>query len=213
MMRKRFLGLALAAVVLAGCGSDKKPAATEEAKSSPPPPVTEKAPDVFAVKFDTSKGPFIVEVHREWAPNGADRFYELTKAGFFEDVRFFRVIKGFIAQFGINGEPRVARKWRNMNIVDDPAKESNLRGTLTFATAGPNTRTTQLFINLADNPRLNQSGFAPFGKVVDGMQIVDQLYAGYGEDPSQPMIESQGNQYLTEHYPKLDFVKSAQVLK
>ena len=171
-MRNRYLGLALAAVVLAGCGgSAKKPAETEETKSAEvAPPVTEKSPDVFAVKFDTSKGPFVVEVHREWAPNGSDRFYELVKSGFFEDVRFFRVIHGFIAQFGINGEPRVARKWRNMNIVDDPVKHSNTRGTLTFATAGPGTRTTQLFINLANNARLDRSGFAPFGTVVDGME-------------------------------------------
>ncbi len=200
-----------AAIVMAGCGSDKTATKSEEVKSEP-------APAVYAVKFDTSKGPFVVEVHRDWAPFGVDRFYELVKSGFYNDGRFFRVLKGFVVQWGLNKDPDVSAKWRNMVIVDDPVTQSNARGTITFATGGPNTRTTQVFINLADNTQLDSRGFAPFGRVVDGMNVVDQLYAGYGEGapqgagPAQNLIESQGNQYLTEHYPLLDYIKSAKIL-
>lgn len=179
----------------------------------------EKAPDQFQVKFDTSKGPFVVEVHRDWAPFGADRFYELVQSHFFDDARFFRVLKGFVVQFGINKDPAVSARWRTMNLTDDPVKESNRRETITFATAGPNTRTTQMFINLADNARLDQDGFAPFGKVVEGMDVVDSLYGGYGEGPprgagpDQDMIESRGNAYLNEQFPRLDYVKTATLVK
>jgi peptidyl-prolyl cis-trans isomerase A (cyclophilin A) len=196
---------------MAGCGSTTTEKKAAEVKSEP-------APAVYAVKFDTSKGPFVVEVHRDWAPFGADRFYELVKSGFYDDARFFRVLKGFVVQWGINKDPEVSAKWRNLFIVDDPVKQSNARGTITFATGGPNTRTTQVFINLADNSRLDGSGFAPFGRVVDGMDVVDQLYGGYGEGqpqgagPAQNLIEARGNSYLTEHYPNLDYIKTAKVL-
>ena len=179
--------------------------------SSAPPAKSEPAPATFKVTFDTSKGPFVVEVHRDWAPLGADRFYELVKTGFFTDARFFRIVKGFVVQFGINKDPDVEAKWRAQNIQDDPVKESNKRGYLTYATAGPNTRTTQLFINLADNAQLDGQGFAPFAQVVDGMDVVENLYAGYGEQPQQPLIESQGNQYLQSQFPQLDYIKSAKI--
>src|SRR5580704_11366576 len=139
------------------------------------------APAVYKAKFDTSKGAFEVEVHRDWAPAGADRFYNLVKNGFFDNARFFRVISGFMVQFGIHGDPAVSAQWRQARIPDDPVKQSNSRGTMTFATAGPNTRTTQVFINFADNSRLDRMGFAPFGQIVSGMNVVDALYSGYGE--------------------------------
>ena len=171
----------------------------------------EAAPANFKVRFDTSKGPIVVEVHREWAPIGADRFYELVKAGFFDDARFFRIAKGFVVQFGINKDPQVEAKWRERAIDDDPVRQGNTRGTITFATRGPNTRTTQLFINLGNNQSLDGQGFAPFGQVVEGMEIVDGLYGGYGEAPQQPRIEMQGNSYLEREFPQLDFIKTAQV--
>ena len=146
-----------------------------------PAALNEQAPATYKVQFDTSKGPFVVEVHRDWAPNGADRFYNLVKNGFYDNVRFFRVVSGFMVQFGINGDPKLSAVWREARIKDDPVKQSNTRGTITFATAGPDTRTTQVFINFADNAALDRQGFAPFGKVVSGMNVVDQLYSGYGE--------------------------------
>ena len=142
-----------------------------------PASLTEKAPATYKVNFDTSKGAFVVEVHRDWAPNGADRFYNLVKNGFYDDVRFFRVIPNFMAQFGIHGNPGVMAAWRPAQIKDDPVKQSNKRGTLTFATAGPNTRTTQLFINFGDNAALDKQGFAPIGEVVKGMDVVDKIAA------------------------------------
>src|SRR4029077_19446479 len=150
--------------------------AVQAAGLSDPASLNEKAPDVYKVKFDTSKGPFVVEVHRDWAPNGADRFYNLVKNGFFDNDRFFRVVSGFMVQFGINGDPKLSSVWREARIKDDPVKQSNARGYITFATAGPNTRTTQVFINFADNSALDNQGFAPFGKVVSGMNVVDALY-------------------------------------
>jgi peptidyl-prolyl cis-trans isomerase A (cyclophilin A) len=184
---------------------------------SDPAALNAKAPAVYQAKFETSKGPFVVEVHRDWAPIGADRFYNLVKNGFYDNARFFRVIEGFMVQFGINGDPKVAAAWRDADIKDDPAKQSNARGTITFATAGPNTRTTQVFINFADNAPLDGQGFAPFGKVVSGMEVVDSLYAGYGEGapngngPDQGRVQGQGNAYLEQDFPKLDFIKAATV--
>ena len=169
------------------------------------------APDVFRVKFDTSKGPFVVEVHRSSAPNGADRFYDLVKQKFFDDTRFFRVVKGFIVQFGLSGDPEVAAKWRKQKIEDDPVKESNTRGTLSFAMAGPGSRTTQLFINFADNERLDGMGFAAFGRVVEGMEVVDQINSEYGESPDQGRIQAEGNDYLKQSFPNLDYIKTARV--
>lgn len=191
---------------LAGCSS------SSSNKSAEAPAKGAAAPNEFKVTFDTSKGPFTVEVHREWAPRGADRFYELVQSRFLNDARFFRVVKDFVVQFGINKDPEVQAKWRESNIPDDPVKQSNKRGYLVFATAGPSTRTTQLFINLGDNTAsLDPQGFAPFAKVTDGMDVVDSLYSGYGEQPQQPNIQAEGNRYLESQFPKLDYIKTAKV--
>jgi peptidyl-prolyl cis-trans isomerase A (cyclophilin A) len=158
-------------------------------------------------------------VQREWAPIGADRFYSLMKNGFYDEVRFFRVISGFMAQFGIHGDPKVSAVWRDQRLKDDPVKQSNKRGFVSYATAGPNTRTTQLFINYGDNSRLDQMGFAPFGRVVEGMEVVDRLYAGYGEGapqgrgPNQARIQTEGNAYLLKEFPDLDYVKRATIIE
>ena len=175
------------------------------------------APAVYKAKFDTSKGAFEVEVHRDWAPAGADRFYNLVKNGFFDNARFFRVISGFMVQFGIHGDPAVSAQWRQSRIPDDPVKQTNSRGTMTFATAGPNTRTTQVFINFADNSRLDRMGFAPFGQIVSGMNVVDSLYSGYGEGapsgqgPDQGRMQQEGNAYLMKDFGKLDYIKKASI--
>ena len=184
---------------------------------SNPAALNEKAPAVYKAKFDTSKGVFVVEVHRDWAPNGADRFYNLVKNGFYNDARFFRVISGFMVQFGINGDPKISAVWREANIKDDPVKESNKPGTITFATAGPNTRTTQVFINFGDNAGLDGQGFSPFGKIVSGMEVVDALFSGYGEGaprgdgPDQGLVQQRGNAYLEKSFPKLDFIRTATI--
>lgn len=184
---------------------------------SDPASLNEQAPPAYKAKFDTSKGSFVVEVNRAWAPNGADRFYNLVKNGFYDNTRFFRVIPGFMVQFGINGDPNVAAVWRDANIKDDPVKQSNARGMITFATAGPNTRTTQVFINFDNNAPLDSQGFSPFGKVVSGMEVVDSLYGGYGEGapngmgPNQGLIQQQGNAYLEQGFPKLDYIKQATI--
>jgi len=176
------------------------------------------APETFRVKFETSKGSFTVEANRAWAPNGVDRFHQLVSDGFFDGVRFFRVLPGFVAQFGIHGDPKVAASWRDRTIPDDPVVETNARGTITFATAGPGTRTTQLFVNFRDNAALDKQGFSPVAKVVDGMDVVDQLYAGYGEGapsgrgPAQGRLQREGNAYLEAEFPDLDYVESATLI-
>jgi peptidyl-prolyl cis-trans isomerase A (cyclophilin A) len=173
----------------------------------------EKAPDTYKATFDTSAGVFVLEIHREWAPLGADRFYNLVKAGFYSDVRFHRVISNFMVQFGINGTPSVGAIWRAQKLKDDPVTQSNKRGYITFATAGPNTRTTQVFINYKDNAFLDGQGFAPFGEVVEGMDVVDKLYAAYGAAAANAFvrIENEGTPFLTKTFPKLDYVKKATV--
>lgn len=179
----------------------------------------EKAPATYNVKFETTKGDVLIKVTRSWAPNGADRFYNLVKIGYFDDTAFFRVLPGFMAQFGISGNPEVNRIWKNSQVPDDPVKESNRRGYLTFATAGPDTRTTQLFINFADNSRLDGQGFAPIGRVVEGMEVVDSIYSGYGEGapqgkgPKQEFIQAGGNEYLKKFFPKVDYIKKASVVE
>src|SRR5262245_38430492 len=184
-----------------------------------PANLTEKAPATFKARFDTSKGVFVVEVNRDWAPNGADRFYNLVKNGFYDDVRFFRVISGFMVQFGINGNPKVAAPWREARIADDPVKQSNKRGYITYAMAGPNTRTSQVVTNFADNANLANSGFAPFGRIVSGMDVVDKLNAEYGEGaprgrgPDQGRIQMEGNAYLNKDFGRLDYVKKATIEK
>jgi peptidyl-prolyl cis-trans isomerase A (cyclophilin A) len=170
-----------------------------------------QAPATYRVLFTTSKGPFTVEVHRDWAPKGADRFYELVKGGFFDGNRFFRVVPNFVVQWGIAGDPAVQAKWREKTISDDPVRQSNKTGTITFATSGPNTRTTQLFINLKDNPGLDGQGFAPFGQVISGLNVVESLYAGYGEMPDQNQIQTQGNAYLQSQFPMLDYIQTAKI--
>ena len=192
------------ALFLGSCGGGTAPTA---------PVPNEKAPDHFKVRFDTTKGPVLIQVERAWAPLGADRFYTLVRAGFFKGDRFFRVVPKFIVQFGINGDPKVAERWKHANLKDDPVTENNMRGTLSFASAGPMSRTTQLFINLNDNVQLDGSGFAPFGRVIDGMQAIDAIDQEYGEQPKQERIEAEGNGYLEKEFPKLDYIKSAAIVQ
>jgi peptidyl-prolyl cis-trans isomerase A (cyclophilin A) len=184
-----------------------------KAKLRTPSQLTETAPATYKASFDTSAGTFVVEVHRDWAPKGADRFYNLVKNGFFDDGRFFRVVPNFMVQFGISGDPAIAAAWQKANLTDDPVKQSNKKGFITFATAGPNTRTTQVFINFKDNATLDRQGFAPFGEVVSGMDVVDKINAQYGEQPNQGSIQSEGNAYLKAKFPKLDYVKKAVIAK
>ena len=200
-----------------------QPAAAQTAAAQPaaspdfddPAKLTAKAPESFQAQFDTTKGKFTIEVTRSLAPNGADRFYNLVRSGYFTGVEFFRVVPGFMCQFGIHGDPAVSAKWREANIADDPVKGSNTRGTITFATAGPNTRTTQLFINFRDNTGLDGQGFSPFGKVTDGMDVVDKIDGEYGDGPpggngpDQGLIQQEGNAYLKKNFPNLDYIKSA----
>ena len=197
-----------------------QPAAAQPAAAQPaatpgfddPAKLTEKAPETFNAQFDTTKGKFTVEITRSLAPNGADRFYNLVKSGYFKDIGFFRVVPGFMVQFGIHGDPAVSAKWRAANISDDPVKSSNTRGTLTFATAGPNTRTTQLFINFGNNTFLDGQGFSPFGKVTSGLDVVDKINAEYGETPNQGQIQMEGNAYLKKGFPNLDYITSASIV-
>jgi peptidyl-prolyl cis-trans isomerase A (cyclophilin A) len=179
-----------------------------------------QAPDSFEVGVETSRGRFVLMAHRDWAPAGVDRFYYLTKHQYYDGVKFFRVIRNFVVQFGINGDPKIAAKWRGLPIADDPVRQSNRRGMVSFASAGPNTRTVQLFINLVDNPRLDslgKIGFMPIARVVDGMEVVDSLYSGYGEaaprgrGPMQDSISRQGNAYLERAFPMLDSVIVARI--
>jgi peptidyl-prolyl cis-trans isomerase A (cyclophilin A) len=184
-----------------------------------PSEATATAPATFKVKMSTTKGDFVIEVHRDWAPLGADRFYNLVKLGYFTDVAFFRVVKGFMVQLGIHGDPAANRVWRVASFKDDPSgKKSNTRGMVTFATAGPDMRTTQIFINYGNNSRLDSMSFAPFGKVTEGMKVVDAIEGMYGEGapegrgPQQERIQMQGNEYLKKDFPKLDYVKRASIV-
>ena len=189
------------------------------AKLRSPAALNEKAPDTYKANFDTSKGSFTITVNRAWAPLGADRFYNLVKNGFYDDARFFRVIEGFMVQVGIHGNPTIAKAWVGARIQDDPVKQSNRRGFVSFATAGPNTRTTQFFINYGNNTNLDRMGFAPFGEVTAGMDVVDQLYSAYGEGapsgkgPDQGRLQAEGNAYLNKQFPRLDFIKAATIGK
>jgi cyclophilin family peptidyl-prolyl cis-trans isomerase len=178
----------------------------------------QSAPDRFGVRFETSEGEFVVEAHREWAPLGVDRFYNLVRAGFYDDSRFFRIRAGYIAQFGIAGDPQVAAIWRDRAFEDDPVRETNTRGRIAYAMTGPNTRTTQLYINLVDNAHLDDQGFAPIGEIIEGMEVVERLYAGYDESAGggmrggkQGKIFSEGNSYLDREFPKLTRLERAVV--
>jgi peptidyl-prolyl cis-trans isomerase A (cyclophilin A) len=215
-----FTGVATAALaVTVTVGLAAQADLAKVAKLQKPAELNEQAPATYKANLDTSKGAIVITVHRDWAPVGADRFFNLVKNGFYDDVRFFRVIPGFMAQFGIHGNPAVAAAWRPAQIKDDPVKQTNKRGYVTFATAGPNTRTTQLFINFGDNAGLDKQGFAPFGEVTTGMDVVDKIYSGYGEGaprgkgPDQGRTQSEGNAYLTKEFPRLDYIKSATIGK
>ncbi len=183
-----------------------------------PSKATEEAPATYAVKFETTKGDIIIDVTREWAPKGADRFYNLVKIGYYDDVAFFRVIGGFMAQLGIHGDPQVNKVWRAARIDDEPVKGSNSPGMVTFAMGGPNSRTTQIFLNLADNKRLDGMGFAPFGKVRD-MTVLESIHNGYGEGaprgrgPHQGKLQAEGNAYLKAEFPELDYIKKATIVE
>ncbi len=223
-MRLRYLIPVAACLALAACSSSPEEAKKEEPpkeaakKEEPKAAIPDKAPDVFKVDLDTSKGPVVIEVHRDWAPIGVDHFYTLVKLGFYDGDRFFRYVRNFIVQFGISGDPKLTRTWANANLKDDPVTHHNVRGTVVYATAGANTRSTQLFINLKDNTSsLDSQGFAPFGTVITGMDLVDHLYSGYGEmppdgeGPNPSQIEVQGNDYLLSHFPRLDYIKKATI--
>jgi peptidyl-prolyl cis-trans isomerase A (cyclophilin A) len=215
--------LALIALPLIAACKDKTPPPPPPPAAAVPAPLPTPAdaasPGSFRVKFATTKGDFTVEVTRAWAPKGADRFYRLVSEGYFKDVRFFRVLPGFMAQFGMSGNPALNAKLDSLRIPDDPVTRSNKRGMLTFATSGPNTRSHQFFINYGDNASLDPQGFSPFGKVLEGMKAVDALYSGYGEGapngmgPSQDSIAIKGNEYLQRAFPKLDYIKSATLVK
>ena len=199
-----------------------KPTTAKPATAKPTPPnpalrtpskLTAVAPALYKANFDTTAGSFVVEVHRDWAPKAADRFYNLVRNGYYDDTRFFRVIPNFMVQFGINGNPAIQKVWRDANITDDPVTQTNKRGAITFATAGPNTRTSQVFINYRNNAGLDKQGFAPFGEVISGMEVVDKINAEYREQPDQGRIQAEGNRYLVKAFPKLDVIKKATIVK
>ena len=203
--------LLLCAVSVLRCGREVPPREPQRETATPPPPLV--APDSFLVALTTSRGSVAVVVHRSWAPRGADRFYTLVRNGFFDGARFFRVVRGFVVQFGLPADPQLGRAWSSQPIPDDPVRQPNRRGTVAFASAGPNTRTTQVFINLADNLRLDALGFSPIGGVVEGSGIVDSLYGQYGERPSQDSIRLQGDRYLARAYPNLDQIRTATIVR
>ena len=207
MIRGKFSALVLLAAItaLSSCRGSKSE--------------TNPAPGEYKVRLQTSKGDVLILVHRDWSPFGADRFYELTKLGFYDGNRLFRVLRGFIVQWGLTGDPKLNGDWSKRTIKDDPPKVSNKIGTVVFATAGPNSRTTQVFINLGDNSSsLDPQGFTPFGEVIQGMDTVTSFYADYGDGPpsgtgpDQESIAAFGNSYLEEHFPKLDYIKTARVV-
>jgi len=216
-----FCGMGMVACSADGCPRVSPPQATELQRVLLDPSSDafgQMAPDTFRVRFETSAGDVLVEVIREWAPIGADRFYNLARNGFFDGNRFFRVLPGFIVQFGVSGVPDIQAVWNEQTLPDDPVRQSNLRGTLTYATAGPDTRTTQVFINYADNPRLDELGFAPIGRVIEGLSVLRLLYSEYGETAPQgsgPLYQcmlSGGNAYLDRRFERLDSIVRASVL-
>ena len=198
------------ALVCSACSGGGGGGSTEELAPVP----NEKAPDQFKVRLETSKGPILIQVQRDWTPLGADRFYTLVKTGYLNGDRFFRVVPNFIVQFGLGPDPKLNARWGQANLKDEPVKENNVRGTVAFAkTAMPNTRSTQLFFNINDNVQsLDPQGFAPFGRVIDGMNVVDQIYQGYGDKPDQHRIETEGNAYLEKEFPNLDYIKTATIV-
>jgi peptidyl-prolyl cis-trans isomerase A (cyclophilin A) len=202
--------------LVVACRSEPSGSSSSASKPGLPGPesANAQAPAMYKAKFQTTKGDFVVEVNRASAPHGADRFYNLVKIGFFDGTRFFRVVPGFVVQWGIHGDgDSVMSRWRDANIPDDPVRESNKPGTITFATAGPGTRSTQVFINYGDNARLDATGFSPFGKVVTGMEVVTALNAAHAQKPDQGRIQREGNAYLDREFPGLDFVKKAEIVE
>lgn len=209
--------VALAAVVTAAVGVVAQTAAPRKSLMNPAA-FRETAPETYNVKFDTSAGEFVIRVTRAWAPNGADRFFNLVKNGFYDEARFFRAVPNFMVQFGINGNPTVAKIWQTARIPPDKVTQSNKKGFITFAMgATPDTRTTQVFINFRNNTNLDGMGFAPFGEVVSGIENVDKIYTGYGEaaprgsGPPQARVVAEGNAYLTKSFPKMDFIRKATI--
>ena len=186
---------------------DKYAAMEANAKDLP-----SQAPDQFKIAFTCSNGQFLIEVQKDWAPLGVQRFYDLVKSGYYDEARFFRVVPGFVVQFGMAADPAEGAKWFGAEIKDDPVKETNAPGTISFATSGPNSRTTQVFINLGNNARLDGMGFAPFGKVVEGMDVVKAITAQYGERPDQGRIRQLGNEYLKPNFPELDYIERARII-
>ncbi len=208
----RMVGLLILPLTFTACKDKGQVSSGERAAIGSPSPTATPSPDSFRVVFETSRGNFSVDVTRSLAPIGADRLHELVQRGYFTDVRFFRVVPGFIVQFGMHGDPATNGVWMKSSLTDDPVAESNKRGSLVYATAGPNTRSNQFFINFGDNAMLDAQGFAPFGHVVEGMDVVDKINAEYGESPEQGRIEAEGNAYLTTAFPKLDYIKSARIV-
>jgi peptidyl-prolyl cis-trans isomerase A (cyclophilin A) len=202
-------GVALASVLVAG-----QAAGPDKSKLKSPASLTEQAPATYKVNLDTSKGLIVIEVHRDWAPIAADRFYNLVKNGFYDEARFFRVVPNFMVQFGMNADAALTRVWNNVPMKDEPTKQGNKKGYVTFArTSAPNSRGTQLFINYKDNNFLDAQGFAAFGQVVSGMDIAEKITSQYGEKPEQGQITAAGNTYLNKEFPKLDFIKTASIAK
>jgi peptidyl-prolyl cis-trans isomerase A (cyclophilin A) len=224
--------LALTLLLAIGCSTPAtgggEPAADGRAAKADDVPVDPKlldtdaanatAPDQYDVEFTTTEGKFVVTVHRDWAPIGADRFYNLVSIGYYDDSAFFRVVQGFMVQFGIHGVPKVSGAWKPMRIADDPRTQSNRRGTISFANSGPNSRTTQVFINYSNTPQLDSMGFAPFGEVTQGFDVVQKLHGGYGDGPpsgpgpDQRDIERRGNAYLKQRFPELDWIETAKIV-
>lgn len=209
---------ALAFLLLAGCGGSSPDEASTEPPSNPllqPRSFTETAPESFQVRLETTKGGILIRVTRSWAPLGADRFYNLVKAGYYDGVAFHRVLKNFVAEWGIHGDPWVNAAWRQALMADEPVRESNTRGRLTFSKNTPNSRTVQVFINLKNNSSLDSQGFSPFGEVVEGMDVVESLYSEYGDGPPrgegvyQAMAIARGDEYLNEEFPLLDRIERA----
>lgn len=229
-MRRSVLAFSFAFSVVLGCKSDP-PSAQKDPASAPVPAAAnepakpanaaalmdpslanEQAPATYRARFVTTKGTFAIQVTRDWAPLAADRFYNLVKIGFYNGTRFFRVVDGFMVQFGLHGDPAVGAKWRDAKFKDEPVVQGNKRARISFAKAGPDTRTSQVFINFADNGRLDPMGFPSFGEVTEGMNVVDSIYKGYGEKPSQGRIQAEGNAYLMKEFPELDWIKEATIV-
>jgi peptidyl-prolyl cis-trans isomerase A (cyclophilin A) len=208
---RRLTAVLTLSLIATACSRDSARQGADSTAPAPSGPAT-AAPDSFRVAFETTRGNFVVDVIRAWSPRGADRFHELVDAGYFTDIAFIRVLPGFVAQFGMHGDPAVNRRWEERAILDDPVVQSNKRGTIVFATSGPNTRGNQFFINYSDNARLDGMGFSPFGRVVEGMSVVDSIYAGYGETPDQARVGAEGNAYLKRSFPRLDYIKSASIV-